>query len=105
MNTLLPIIEQLAACRTDPERIDWLLRCPFAILRKYDFTIRNWLQIAGFRGGDDYLDAVRISMSAVRNADGFWEQDQYDLLTTAIDNMRRLAMPDVPPAPPDPTEL
>ena len=106
---LLPIIEQLADCRTDQERIDWLLACPFAILRKYDFTIRNRMHVAGLAGIDGYLDAVAVAMSATRSADGFWRQEQYDLIQASIETMTaRARLPEQPaadPPPPDDTPV
>jgi hypothetical protein len=113
---LLPIIDQLARLDDDRDRVDWLLRCPFSILRKYDFTIRNRLQIAGFPSGCDYLDAIGVAMQAVRDPlrNGLWGSDQEKLLhAAALQLWDALQDPEyVLPreqaatyAPPDPTEL
>ena len=67
MNELLPIIEQLADCRTHTERAEWLLSCPVIYLRQYDSTIRNRLYLAGFHIGIAYLDDMRTHMCATRD--------------------------------------
>jgi hypothetical protein len=67
---LLPIIAELAEARSDAERAAWLIRCPYGILRRYDFTIRNRLDNAGFDFGAEYLDAVRVADCQVRDGEG-----------------------------------
>lgn len=67
MTGLLPIIEELANARSHEDRAAWLLSCPFGILRKYDFTIRNRLLNAGFPAGLDYLEVVGLALNSVRD--------------------------------------
>lgn len=67
MSALLPIIEELASARDNQARAEWLLSCPFGILRMYDFTIRNRLLNAGFPEAIDYVEAVGVAMIAVRD--------------------------------------
>lgn len=70
MTALLPIIEQLDDARDDQARADWLLRCPLQILGKYEMTIRNRLQLAGFHAGVQYVEVELICLRAVRGAEG-----------------------------------
>ncbi|WP_099864710.1 hypothetical protein [Pararhizobium haloflavum] len=90
MADLLPIIEQLSDAENDAVRADWLMRCPLSILITYDFTIRNRLQVAGFHAGVAYLDSVLTVMRGVRNADGDFCGDLYDIahaeLARAVDD-------------------
>ena len=67
MSNLLPIIEQLENCGTHLERAAWLRSCPIDILRRYDSTIRNRLMHASFQTGIDYMDDLRVQMSATRD--------------------------------------
>lgn len=109
MNKLLPIIAQLSNARSHADRADWLKRCPLTILAKYDFTIRNRLEVAGFPEACEYLDAARVARQAVRDERGLFGTEVRDVLEAAghrlalqAAELDRAAMP---PAPPDPTEL
>lgn len=63
---LLPIIEQLACCRSHSERAAWLLACPLDILRQHDIAIRAELAHTGCVAGLEYLDVVGVVMCATR---------------------------------------
>lgn len=67
MSDLLPIIEQLADCKTHTARAHWLLACPVLFLRRYDTTIRNRLYLAGFPIGVAYLDDMAAHLCATRD--------------------------------------
>jgi hypothetical protein len=70
MTGLLPIVEQLADCRTHVERAEWLLRSPIQVLDRENGTIRAILRKAGFLAGVDYLDAEISAMRSVRSETG-----------------------------------
>ncbi|MUZ80763.1 hypothetical protein GOZ93_00735 [Agrobacterium vitis] len=63
---LIDEIQQLSDCRTHQERAVWLLTCPLMVLSKYEMTIRNRLQIAGFFDGVVYLEWELSRMRAPR---------------------------------------
>ncbi|MGI2031959.1 hypothetical protein ACRQ1B_06155 [Rhizobium panacihumi] len=85
--SLLPIIEGLANARSQRDRADWLVRCPLHILAKYDFTIRNRLDVAGFLGAGDYLDAVWVARSALRDPVGTFTPETDRLLVAAANKL------------------
>ncbi|MCF1471178.1 hypothetical protein FS763_04455 [Agrobacterium vitis] len=63
---LVDEIQQLDDCRSHQARAEWLLTCPLAKLSMYEMTIRNRLQIAGFREGVVYLEWELARMRAPR---------------------------------------
>jgi len=84
MNELRPEIAPLATAVTDKERADALLRMSASALISCEFTIRNRLQVAGFRAGTDYLDAALSALRSPRDGNG-WLPDE---LVQAWDRQR-----------------
>ncbi|MFB2562443.1 hypothetical protein [Rhizobium sp. IMFF44] len=70
MNNMLPIVEQLADCRTHAERADWLMRCPNFIFHRDPLVLRRILHAAGLMAGAAYVDAKLAEQTATRLADG-----------------------------------
>ena len=91
MSDLLPIIEELANARTDAERAQWLLRCPPGYLGKYEMTIRNRLQVAGFLAGVAYLEVERLVIWMPRDDDGGPSAKAQELLVGARMRIRAIA--------------
>ena len=87
MNELLPIIEELANCKTDAERALWLLQCPRGILFKYEFTIRNRLYNAFFPQGIAYIEAEMSLHQAVRQSNGEHRPTTLAMLAAARDQL------------------
>ncbi len=83
MTDMLPIIEELADCRTHAERVAWLLACPLAILRDHSLIIRSILQRAGFQAGVAYVEAERVALNATRLPDGNHKPGIVELLRSA----------------------
>ncbi|MVA33639.1 hypothetical protein [Agrobacterium vitis] len=67
---LVDEIQLLSDCRTHQHRAQWLLTCPLMVLAKYEMTIRNRLQIAGFHFGVEYLEE-EVACARVPRKDGF----------------------------------
>lgn len=80
MNPLVPIIEELEACRSDAARARWLLQCPPGYLGKYEMTIRNRLRSAGFLAGVEALETERLVIWMPRKADGSLSDKARELL-------------------------
>lgn len=97
MSDLLPIIEQLSDARTHLQRAEWLVRCPFDILDRYDFTIRNRLQLAGFHAGLEYLERVRTAKRGTRDGEGLFSDSQNDVLRAAAAALWNAATPAAAP--------
>lgn len=70
MTYMLPIIDELAACVTDAERAEWLLRAPDGIIVRDVESIRAVLLVAGFRFGADALDVRYAALYATRTKGG-----------------------------------
>jgi hypothetical protein len=70
MNELRPEIAPLAAAATDADRAAALIRMSDSALMTCESTIRNRLQVAGFRAGLDYLDAALAVVRAPRDSAG-----------------------------------
>lgn len=64
---LVDEIEQLQDCRTSADFAKWLLACPLSKLNKYEFTIRNRLQLRGMGFGIFYMDAMVKMLRLPRN--------------------------------------
>ncbi len=99
MSVLLPIIEQLDDALDDQARADWLLRCPLQILGKYEMTIRNRLQLAGFHSGIQYVEVELICLRAVRGAEGELVEGPAAARQAAREAMQAIAATSAAPAP------
>ena len=70
MTYLLPLVEELADCRSDGARADWLLRVPDGVVMRDFESIRVILQRAGFLVGLSFLRQRHAVLHATRLADG-----------------------------------
>jgi hypothetical protein len=92
MNDLMPIAAQISDARSHVERAGYLLACPIALLRKYDFTIRNRLVIAGDGEGLMYLHRLDTILHQTRDgATGLFSDGALELLMLAGLELQRAA--------------
>ncbi|RKD61538.1 hypothetical protein BJ928_107139 [Rhizobium sp. WW_1] len=91
MSGLLPIVEQLADCKTHAERAEWLLCSPMQVLDRENGSIRLILREAGFLAGVDYLDAEMAAMRSVRVANGSRTESVRFMVAKAAMHMREHA--------------
>ena len=70
MTDKLPIIEELAACTTNAERADWLLRAPPYVFHRDHMTLRRILQERRHSAGVAYVEAKLAEQMRTRMADG-----------------------------------
>lgn len=70
MTDMLPIIEELADCTTNAQRVDWLLRAPPYVFHRDHMTLRRILQERRHQAGVAYVEAKLAEQTRTRMADG-----------------------------------
>lgn len=70
MTKPMPIVELLAGCDSNHDRMAWLLAVPIAIIQRDYLDIRAILADRGFTAGIHYLDAELAALNCRRMLDG-----------------------------------
>lgn len=112
-NAMLPIIRQMNEAGDDRARADLLLRCPDAILNKYEEVYTAACRRAGFEAGEAFIAARVACLHAVRGAAGGLPAGLALAAETLRAEMARYAAgapvhaapPTGPDPPPSPTDL
>lgn len=87
---LLPIVDELAAMKTDAGRAIWLLSVPLAHLVTYREQIAEICRDVGFLQGVVYLDRMMTVMNSVRGDMGGLNQPALDTTYRATADLRRV---------------
>lgn len=87
---LLPIVDELAAMKTDAGRAIWLLSVPLAHLVTYREQIAEICKAAGFLQGVVYLDRMMTVMNSVRGDMGGLKQPAVDTAFRANMDLQRV---------------
>lgn len=70
MTDLLPILEELADCATNAERVDWLLRAPPYVFHREHMALRRILRERRHHAAIAYVEAKLAEQMRTRMADG-----------------------------------
>lgn len=70
MSDMLPILEELADCTTNAQRVEWLLCAPPYIFHREHMKLRRILRECHHQAGLAYVEAKFAEQTGTRMADG-----------------------------------